>query len=370
MPTITRKIQISFDVADKKELKELYEKWFTYQHIVQRSANFIATHLWIQDNIKDLFYFTEDVKVKLGDADKDVAGILTSSRGNTVYQVLSKNFKGEAPMGMLSGLARVIAQTYAKESKDVRYGKRSLRSYRNNIPMPMRMADTSNWTKHEDGNYSFSVYGTDFKTWFGKDLSDNESIMDRALQSNEYKLCDSSIQFEKIGGKTKIFLLAVFTFDKQLISLDPEKIADCWLSEEYPIIIKEKAGKIFTIGIAAEYLHKRLAIKGAMYRSQKLAKYNTGGSGRKLKMESLDRFKDAESNYINNRMHTYSRELIKYCLKRNIGKIILNNYQEAVEETHKETEESKLLLATWSYYNLSDKIKYKASIHGIEVEVL
>ncbi len=67
--------------------------------------------------------------------------------------------------------------------------------------MPVRSADTSKWKKLDDGNFSFFVYGTPFKTYFGKDLSDNESIIDRAI-SGDFKLSDSSIKLEKNQAKS------------------------------------------------------------------------------------------------------------------------------------------------------------------------
>jgi hypothetical protein len=174
------------------------------------------THLYIQENIKDLFYLTDEVRVKLSNIEKDADGILTTSKDNSTYQMLSRAFKGECPMGMLSGLNSIICKKYKTDAFDIKCGKKSLSSFRNNIPMPIRSGDISQWKKlAEDGNYTFFVYGLPFKTWFGKDLSDNESIfdraiVDRAILAGEYKLCDSSISIEKRGGKFKMFFLAVF----------------------------------------------------------------------------------------------------------------------------------------------------------------
>ena len=86
-------------------------------------------------------------------------------------------------------------------------------------------------------------------------------------------------------------------------------------------------------------------------------------------MQAIERFEEVEKNYINSRMHLYSSMLIDYCVKRGIGKIVLENYKETVDKTHEETEEGKFLLASWSYYSLSEKIKYKANKLGIEVEI-
>ena len=369
MPTITRRVKIDFNVENKEQLKDCYKKIFSWQKIVHKAANYIATQFYIQDQIKDLFYLTDEIKIKLANIQKDPEGIFTTSRDNTTYQLLSKKFKGECPMGMLSGLNTIIAKTYKKESSEICKGEKSLRTYRDTVPMPIRSADTSNWKKQEDGNYTFFVYGTSFKTYFGRDLSGNELMFDRAI-SGDYKLCDSSIQLIKdsITKKWKMFYLAVFSFEKQEIKLDKNKVANCFLHIDYPIIIKEKEDKFYYIGKKEEYLHGRLAIKNALRRVQINSAYNQGGKGRKKKLRPMDYFLKAEINYVDNKMHNYSRKLIDYCIKHGIGKIVLTNFTDTQQETHKETEESKYLLSSWSYFNIADKIKYKAGVVGIEVE--
>lgn len=360
MITITRKIQIGFDVADKSELKALYEKWYKWQHIVHRAANWIATHHYIQDNVKDLFYFTEDVKVKLGNVSKDADGILTMSRDNTTYQVLSKAFKGECPMGMLSGLNMVVASTFKKESKDVRYGKKSLRTYRGNIPMPCRRGDMANFEKLPDGNYRFHVYGTWFKTWFGKDLSGNEQIMDMAM-SGEYKLCDSSI---KIDGN-KIFLLAVFQFEKQEVALDADKQCLAHLDLVTPIVAVI-GKKRLEIGSSEEFLHRRRRIQFSLRRVQKAARFNKGGHGREKKLEAIQRFRKAEDNYVDTRIHQYTRKLVDLCVKFRCGELVLVN-QKDKEDKAKENKE--YILRNWTYFGMKEKLAYKCDKVGIKLTV-
>lgn len=366
--TITRKIQLNFAIKDKKDLKELYKKWYGWQYIVRQGANQVSTHLYVQDQITSFVYLTEDIKVKLSNATKDPDGILNCTQRNSTYKLLSGLYKGKCPMGMLSGLSDVITKTYNKEKKDVRKGIRAVRFYKNNIPMPIRKADTANWVKLEDGNYMFDVYGTKFKTYFGKDIGkyddNNETNFDKAMRG-EYKLCDSSIQLD---GKD-IFFNAVFMKPKKEVTLDTSKVADCYLSLEYPIIIKENKDSFFNIGSANDYLHKRLQIKEGRRRAIKACKYNQSAHGRKKKFQSTERFEKTEKNFAELKMHEYAKRLIDYCLKRGFGKIVLNNYQEVKEKTHEGTEEAKFLLASWSYYSLGDKIKRKAAKEGIEVEI-
>jgi len=359
MITITRKIQINFIVNDKSELKALYEKIYGWQRICRRAANWIITHHYIQENIKELFYLTDETNVKLSAIGKDADGILTTSSMNTTYQVLSKNFKSQIPMGMLSGLNTIIVKTYRKETKEVWRGDRSIRNYRKDIPMPIRMGDVSNIKKGKDGNYSFFVYGISFKTYFGHDLSQNEALFDRAIRG-EYKLCDSSMQIDD----GKMFLLTVFSFEPDVIYVDPEKSVKCFLDPSCAIRIEEKNDKFFEIGNAEEFLYRRIAINGACKRLQKNLKYAKGGKGRNKKLIAIDRFKKKETHYIHSKLHLYSRLLINYCLKRKIGKIILENYDDVVAETKNDV----LLLENWSYYGLSSLIEYKAKMAGIIVE--
>lgn len=360
MITITRKIQVNFVVESKEELSACYDRLYQWQRICFRAANWIATHHYLQENIKELFYLEDETKKKLGDIQKDTDGILTTSRDNTTYQVLSKAFKGECPMGMLSGLNMVIAQTYKKEAKDVRYGLKSLRSYKRDLPMPIRRGDISNITKLDDGNYSFFVYGTTFKTWFGHDLSGNEIIFDRAM-AGEYKLCDSSLQIKN----NKLFLLAVFQFEKQTVELDADKILEAELDINVPIRIKVGRKEI-AIGDQGEFLHRRLSIQAGLRRVQMASRFNKAGKGRKKKMRAIEHFKEMEDNYVETRIHQYTAKLVSWCVKLKCGKLVLKN-QAIKEEEAKEDKE--YLLRNWTYFGMKEKILYKCAKFGIEVIV-
>ena len=346
MITITRSIQIY--PVDKGD----YSKIRTWSKIVHRAANLIATHQYVQDQVKDLFYFTEEVKMKLADVKKDESGALTMSRANTTYQALSKEFKGECPMGMLSGLNQVISKTYKEEAFDVKIGRKSLRSYRNDIPLPVRMGDVRYWKKLDSGNYEFAVYGIVFKTRFGRDLSDNQYIMDMAQKGN-YKLCDSSIQFKK----EKLFLNAVFQFPSTKRDIDPAKKLTAWLDIDYPIKFS-MGGADYTIGSAEEFLHRRLQIQAALRRSQIASRFNKGGKGRKKKLKATERYKKAEKNYVQTRIHQYTSKLIDWCLKTKSGTL----------ELLPNEPDSEMLLRNWTYHGMIEKLEYKCKKFGIELK--
>jgi IS605 OrfB family transposase len=105
-------------------------------------------------------------------------------------------------------------------------------------------------------------------------------------------------------------------------------------------------------------------------RAQRACKYNQSKRGYDKKFQAMERFNLKEKRFAERKMHEYSKRLIDYCLKRNIGKIVLNNYQEVKDKTHEKTDEANFLLASWSYFSLSEKIKYKAAQLGIVLEII
>ncbi|WP_315819370.1 hypothetical protein [Paraflavitalea speifideaquila] len=67
---LTRKIQLLIhteDPAVKRQTRETFWKW---QRMCHRAANYIYTHQFIQEQIKDLFYFTDEVRVRLANIQK------------------------------------------------------------------------------------------------------------------------------------------------------------------------------------------------------------------------------------------------------------------------------------------------------------
>lgn len=366
MITITRKIQLLFNTegesidSAKEIVKNNYATLYRWQHIVKKAANMIATTHYCMENIKDMFFLNDETKVKLADAKKDEDGILTTSRLNTTYQLLSKHFKGDIPTSILTALNSNVVQTFNAEKKQYFTGERSLRNYRNNIPIPIRFCAINNIIKQEEyKNYFLTICGINFRTNFGRDNSDNQTMFERAL-AGEYKFCDSSIELDG----NKIFLLAVFQFEKNEIKLDAEIIAEANLGLEVPIIVNISGKtKKLNIGNKEEYLHRRLAIQASLRRAQIGSRYNKGGHGIQKKIKAIDQFKEKEDNYIKTRIHTYTKRLIDFCVKNKCGKLVLKNQQ----EKELEAKADEKLLRNWTYFGMKEKIMYKANIQGIEV---
>jgi transposase len=141
-------------------------------------------------------------------------------------------------------------------------------------------------------------------------------------------------------------------------------IAEASLSLEYPLVVKTHKARL-TIGTREEFLYRRLAIQSAPKRARVGATYSRSGKGTKRKLKAVSKFRRAESNYVQNRIHVYGRKLIDFCIKHQAGTLILLNQEEKIALAKKE----QFVLRNWSYHELMTKIKYKAKKAGIELIV-
>jgi IS605 OrfB family transposase len=351
---LTRRIRLLFEEADKAAAWQQLSSW---QDIVVRAANWIATHHYIQENLKDLTYLTENIRIRLADAGKDEAGILTTSRMSTTYRLLSGKFKGQIPMAIISSLNRQIIAAFDKEKAEYNRGTRSLRTYKAGLPIPIVASDLHHLSPTGDGDFTFTLYGLRFRTVLGRDRSRNGELLTRLI-AGETRLHNSAIEIRN----NKLFLLAAFPAEIEPADLSPEIKVNAWLSPTIPIIA-EIGGERIEIGTREEFLHRRLAIQESMHRIQTSLRSNRGGKGRTRKLAALDRFHHLERNYVNTRLHQYSARLIAICLQYRAGTIVLQD-QPAKEARAKEDE---FVLRNWSYYRLKEKIGYKATRHGIAV---
>jgi hypothetical protein len=192
---------VSEKEADLK--KDFIHTLYAWRDHVRRAANVVVAHKFCQDNIKDFVYIKDEIKEKFY-----VKDILKPGRGmseqNTTYRVLSDMLKGKVPADIYSCLNHYVVNIYKETRRDIYAGKASLRSYKNNIPIPFSAAALSNihWDE-EDSRFYFTLFGIPFGTALGADRSGNKLMVERCI-SREYKLCSSSMAID--DGKKKMFL--------------------------------------------------------------------------------------------------------------------------------------------------------------------
>ena len=342
--------------SDQKN--EMWEKLYRYQNRCFRAANLIASHLYVQEMIKDFFYLTEELQYKLADEKKDEMGMFNRSKTGTTARMVFDRFKGEIPTDILGSLNNTIQSTFSKNKADYWQGTKSLRNFKKDIPIPLPVKCLSKIRYVEETKaFCFNMFAIPVKTYLGKDYTDKRVIMERLLKE-EIKLCTSQIQLKD----RKIFWLAVFEFEKEKNLLKPEIIAEASLSLEHPIVVKANNVTI-NIGSKEEFLYRRLAIQASQKRIQDGIAYARSGNGTKRKQKALYKSDNMESKYVSHRLHLYSRKLIDFCIRQQAGTLVLKNQEEKIGIA----KEQEFVLRNWSYYELQTKIKYKAEKAGIEL---
>lgn len=391
---ITRKIEIYICESDKDLRKEFVHTVFGWCDAVRKAANLIVSHKFVQQNVRDFMYLQEDVRERFMIVDKqgkakvkfNVSDILEKGPGmseqNVTYRLIASMLKGNVPADIYSCLNQAVAKTFKETVTDINKGEAALRSYKNNIPIPFSAKSISNIHKAADGHFYLTLFGVPFACMLGRDRSNNEAIIERCIRG-EYKLCSSSIAFQKVISrdtgkkKNKLFLYLCIDIPKKEVELNPKKSMYCYLGLAHPIEynyevqaknIYDSGVKWSYIGTAEEFLYRRVQIQAAMKRCQQNCRYTSGGKGRKRKLQALNRFEEKEKNYVQTKLHTYSRMLVDNAIKNHCGTIVLVNQEPREEEAKVDNQKGEpFVLRNWSYYGLKTMISYKAKMVGIEV---
>lgn len=372
---ITRKIQVFVSESDTAQKKNFIHTLYEWRDLVRRGANMIVAHKFAQQNIRDFVYLKDEIKDKFYVKDILKEGVGMSEQ-NTTYRLLSEMMKGKVPSDIFSCLNQSVAHTFKETVKDMNIGKASLRSYKNNIPMPFSAKSLSNihWNE-EDKRFYFTLFGIPFGAALGRDRSNNQVVIERCIR-REYKLCSSSLQID--DAKKKMFLLLCVDIPQKEVELQKGKTLFAYLGIMNPIIytvnIKVKCGQdngyhVFEIGTKEEFNYRRRQIQEAVKRCQIENRYAVGGKGRKRKCQAMDRFKDKENNYVDTKLHTYSRMLVDAAISNKCDTIYLMKQEPREIKAKDDNQKGEpFVLRNWSYYGLKTKIAYKAKMAGIELK--
>lgn len=373
---ITRKIEVFICESDKDQRRAYYDKLYANRDIAVKAANMAVSHLFALDNTMP--YLSEESKETI-----EFLGVKgqKATKQNAPYVAASEAFKGKADMGMISCVLQNVQKMYQDDRKKGMWNK-SLRSFKANMPIPFKTERFSNlrFSEYEKGNGEkgtgcfFTLIGIPFQMRFGRDRSGNRLIVERVL-NGEYKMCTSSIQ---VDG-SKIFLLLCADIPKKEVKINADKKMFCFLGVMNPIICTcdvraakeyDSGYKWFEIGTKEEFNYRRRQIQEFVRRCQINNKYASGGKGRKKKCQAIEHWHEKENNYIDTKLHTYSRMLVDLAIKHGCGQIILMNQIHREDEAKEDNKKGEpFVLRNWTYYGLKEKIEYKSKMVGISVKV-
>lgn len=184
--------------------------------------------------------------------------------------------------------------------------------------------------------------------------------------AGEYKICDSSIGFDKKSGK-KILLYLVLETPTTKHELDENTVVGVDLGLAVPAVCALNNDPYHReyIGDWDDFTRQRVKLQQQRKAITRRLKNTNGGHGRADKLRHLDKLDIHERNFAHTYNHMVSRKVIEFALKYNAKYINLENLAGFSED-----EKHQFVLRNWSYYELQQMIVYKAAKEGIEVRFI
>ena len=264
---------------------------------------------------------------------------------SSIIQKVKKDFK----TSLKNGLAK---------------GERGITNYKRTFPLMTRGRDLKFYYDETSNDILIKwVNGITFKLLLGQRVNENTIELRHTLHkviNKEYKIGQSSLYFDK---NNHLMLNLTISMDNNKTSdFIPGRVCGVDLGLRFPaycclnneIYIRQG------IGDYNDFFKVRTQMKERRRRLQRNLSSAKGGKGRKRKLQALDIFKEKEKNFCGTYNHMVSHKIVQFA-KRNKCEFI------HLEKLDKDGL-SHNVLSNWSYYDLQQKVEYKAKVEGIKVK--
>jgi IS605 OrfB family transposase len=346
----TRKIQI-IPVGDKKTITETIKRYS--EESCQMANEVVRSTIFNTDRYDEFKKQNPNLNGKdLSDAYIELYGL--SVRGFSYDTTKKYNIISS----VRSALSDVINKTLSENKKNFLLNKISIPSFTKD-KMPVYFVWRTSKLNVEDSNYLFQISNElTFKLHFGRDRSNNKSIIDKIL-SGEYKGCNSCITIDK----NKMFLNLSFKFEpKKMESPNEDLVLGIDLGINRPVTLaRSDGGYVPQIEIGENMIQTRLQFQKRRKTLSRGLKFAKGGHGRDKKMKKLDSIRNKEHNCVETKNHLITRNVIKYCEETLIKTIHMEDLSFITKDA------TEYFLKSWPYYQIQQMIDYKAKELGIDV---
>lgn len=352
---------MNYEIAFDKEIYKLLDYISCGVWKVKTKATTMA-YDWQQ------FSFGYNERLNSFPKDKELLGI-------SLLADITRETKQLAPIvgSMIVDTASQSAVKKLVEMKmEIVKGNKSIPSYRRDGSFPMKAQAIKDLEKLSPSRYKVKlsllsregakVYGTKgqrevtLKTGNGANI-----ILDRILEGT-YKMCDSLV----IKKKNKYYLQLVYQFDKEVIeTLDKYKVMGIDMGIVYPVYMafNDSLNRYNIEGGELDHFRKTVqARRNSMLKQGKYCGEGRKGHGRKTLLKPIEKLQGKVENFKNSTNHKYSKYVVDMAIKHNCGVIQMEDLTGISDGEKKGT-----FLGNWTYYDLQQKIRYKAESKGIEV---
>lgn len=426
MPTITRKIKMHLctEGLSEEERKAQWSLLYNINDNLYRVANNISSKLYLDEHVDSMVRLkspeynavlkelnkTKNKAEKADDTqkaeyqktiaelearkkellsemsvqEKAIREYATEMATRSLAYKFANELKSDIYGQILAQVQSIVFKNFENDSKEVKEGKRSIRTYKKGMPIPFPWnksisIEVQKQDSSVDHVYEFYLRwygGLKFHLDFGKDRSNNRLILKRCLGLDEqcngkYELQTSSIQLKKGSQGMELYLLLVVNIPKEQHTLNKNITVGVDLGINVPAYVATNCTEDrMAIGDRDHFLNTRLAFQRRFHSFQRL-KGTAEGRGRKKKLKPLERLRAKERNWVRTQNHIFSRDVIKFAIKVNAATIQMEDLSGYGKDKYGNVDEDKkFLLGKWSYYELQNMIKYKANLAGIKVNMV
>lgn len=260
------------------------------------------------------------------------------------------------------------------DRNDIVRGHKSIASYKEDTPIDLH--DKAVGLTKEAGEYRLvvSLASIAFRRELGRTSGQflilidpgnksSRDILDRCIDGR-YKISASQLIYKK----KKWFLNLAYSFDAAAApELDPDKILGVDMGIVCPayMAVCNSLERLRIDGGEIDAFRKQLERrKWELQRQGKYCGQGRIGHGVKTRIEPVNFARERISNFRDTVNHKYSRCIVDFAIKNGCGTIHLENLSGiAVDKTDK-------FLKNWTYYDLQNKIRYKAEELGITIRFI
>lgn len=314
--------------------------------------------------------FSAEYKKKFGDYPKakdvlDYAGLsgYCYNRLKTEYYKMNK--------GNYTTTVNTAIDKWKSDLKDILRGDKSIANYKKDCPIDLHNKSITVIKNKNNYNINLSLLSNPYKKemeltsgqiLLAIKVGDNTQkvILDRIL-SGEYKASASKL----VKYKNKWFINLYYSFEPTFKQLDENNIMGIDMGIVYPVYMafNNSLNRYKIEGGEIEQFRKHIeSRKNQLYKQSKYCGNGRIGHGVKTRIKPIEFAKNKVSNFRDTTNHKYSKYIIDMAVKNNSGVIQM--------EELKGISANDAFLKNWSYFDLQQKIKYKAAEKGIEVKLI
>ena len=363
------RLQLNYLYDDQRRQRYPYEELTVLQQLVSKAKNRTIQACWEWNNFEVAF---KNEHGMLPDKKQHMDGMSPEGYVNRIlkeefYQMYSQN---------LTCAIRSASKAFKDAKFEMQNGMRSVLSYRADCPVEIHNQRITLHREKQKYYVSLNLFSRKYAAEKGYPgtymdfelyrLGGSQLAIVQRCMSGEYRIGESELIYNK--KKRCWFLNLTYKFvPERSVELDPEKI----MGVDLGIACVAYLGfnfceDRFSIGKSEvdAFRTQTEARKRALQRQGKFCGDGRIGHGYATRNKPVLQISDTIRRFRDTANHKYSRFIVQKALEFGCGTIQMEDLKDM-----KGAAENKFL-QDWTYFDLRQKIKYKAEEHGIELKLV